>query len=45
MIHLNDPNEIIDVDGVHMTLAEIKECVIDSQQYQKVLRELGGDDQ
>lgn len=42
MIHLNDPNEIIDVDGVHMTLAEIKKCVIDSQQYQKVLKELGG---
>ena len=40
MIHLNDPNEIIDVDGVHMTLAEIKEAVIDSHLYRKSLKEL-----
>ena len=42
MIFLNDPTETVNVDGVEMTVDEIKEAIIDSRQYQKVLKELGG---
>ena len=45
MIFLNDPTETVNIDGIEMTVDEIKEAIIDSRQYQKVLRELGGDDQ
>lgn len=45
MIFLNDPTERVNIDGVEMTVDEIKEAIIDSRQYQKVLRELGGDAQ
>ena len=42
MIFLNDPTERVNIDGVEMTVDEIKEAIIDSRQYQKVLKELGG---
>ena len=42
-LFLNDDRQVINIDGVEMTLKEIKECVIDSQQYRKVIRELQGD--
>lgn len=45
MIFLNDPTTIVNIDGVEMTVDELKEAIIDSRQYQKVLMELGGDDQ
>ena len=42
MIFLNDPTETVNIDGIEMTVDEIKEAIIDSRQYQKVLKELGG---
>ena len=42
MIFLNDPTETVNIDGVEMTVDEIKEAIIDSKQYRKVLKELGG---
>ena len=36
-LFLQDDDQVINVDGVDMTLKEIKECVIDSYIYRKQL--------
>ncbi len=41
-LFLQDEDQVINVDGVDMTLKEIKECVIDSRQYREIIRELSG---